>query len=372
MNSDPIRTLLESKIALGEFPSAAWTVADAERELSAGVLGEAVTGPHATDAKIDTIYDLASLTKPLITGLLFAKFLERGLLRPDEPAGRYFPEFSSSDKAAITIEDLLTHRSGFEAWRPFYLEAHGASREERLSSVLTKIASLPLQYQSRSRVLYSDLNFILLGAVLEAVGGGDLEELANEHVVRPLGLKDSGFRPPQGKLARIAASEDGNEYERRMAAELGFETEGHKWRSGVIRGEVHDENCRFLGGISGHAGLFSTAGETLKIARQFVPETTAVLKPSTCENFSKNFTAGLNQARSFAFQLAATPDSSAHGVVPDAAFGHLGFTGTMIWIDPVKTRFYVLLTNRTHGRVPPFADLSGTRREFLALASGIE
>src|SRR3712207_1009971 len=141
-----------------------------------------------------------------------------------------------------------------------------------------------------------------------------------------------------------------------------------RWREGTIWGEVHDGNAYFLGGAAGHAGLFSTAAETYKIARQFLAGSSVLLKPETCALFRTNMTEGLNEARSPAWQLAATPESTAGPRLPSDAFGHLGFTGTSCWLDPSRERVFILLTNRTHARALPFVNINGVRRRFHTLA----
>lgn len=371
MSEHKIREFIEARITEGDFPSAVWAVGDESRILAQGAAGFADTGDDRSEATTDTIYDLASLTKPLVTGLLTALLIENGKLALTDRISRFLAPLDSGEKRKITVEDLLAHRSGFEAWRPFYLEVNGEGREARLASVVRRIGELPLKRAPRTGVIYSDLNFILLGAIIEMIEGRDLAELADERIFSPLGLRDTVFGPVENLTRRVAANEKGNAYERRMADEMGFDTANYDWREEVIRGEVHDENCRFLGGISGHAGLFSTARETLVLCRQFLPGSTILLKQDTCRIFSRDLTEGLEQARSAAFQLAATEGSSANGVLPDNAFCHLGFTGTGVWIDPERRRFYVLLSNRTHGRKPPFADLSGARHGFLEASSGV-
>jgi CubicO group peptidase (beta-lactamase class C family) len=140
------------------------------------------------------------------------------------------------------------------------------------------------------------------------------------------------------------------------------------WRSNLIWGEVHDGNAHFLGGAAGHAGLFSSAPETLRLANQFLAKHSQLLSGETCELFRTNMTEGLNEARSIAWQLAATKDSSAGPELPPDAFGHTGFTGTSCWIDPDRNRVFLLLTNRTHIASLPFANINGVRRQFHSLA----
>ena len=142
------------------------------------------------------------------------------------------------------------------------------------------------------------------------------------------------------------------------------------FRTHQIWGEAHDGNAYFMDGVAGHAGLFSTAEEVFRIAQQFLPKYSTLLKPETCQLFRTNLTSGLNEDRSFAFQLASTEDSTAGKLMSPQSFGHLGFTGTSLWIDPVADRVFILLTNRTHDHPPPFVNINSVRRRFHDLAIG--
>jgi len=166
----------------------------------------------------------------------------------------------------------------------------------------------------------------------------------------------------------VAACEGGNAYERDMC-ERDFPGRPYGgWRHQIIWGEVHDGNAYFLGGAAGHAGLFSTATDTLTLANQFISSQSQLLQPETCELFRRNMTEGLNEARSFAWQLALTRDSTAGSSLPPGAFGHTGFTGTSCWVDAGHEHIFILLTNRTHNRALPFANINSVRREFHTLA----
>ena len=153
-----------------------------------------------------------------------------------------------------------------------------------------------------------------------------------------------------------------------MWEQQGLDVPNYGWRDYQIWGEVHDGNCYFMNGVSGHAGLFSTAEETFKIAQQFLANQTTILKPETCRLFRTNFTPGLNEARSIAFQLAETPESTASKALSKDSFGHLGFTGTSLWIEPETERIFILLTNRTHARALPFVNINSVRRRFHEIA----
>jgi CubicO group peptidase (beta-lactamase class C family) len=153
-----------------------------------------------------------------------------------------------------------------------------------------------------------------------------------------------------------------------MCAESGI-GEYQNWRRRLVWGEVHDGNAYFLGGAAGHAGLFSTASEVFQLAQQFIGGSSRLLTSETCKLFRQNMTEGLEEARSLAWQLAATKDSTAGNILPPDSFGHTGFTGTSLWIDAEHARVFVLLTNRTHARELPFANINAVRREFHGLAT---
>ena len=353
-----ISTLLAERIAAGDFPSAVYLVSESGRIVFAGAVGHAVVEPRTIPATLETIYDLASLTKPLVTGLLCARRIESGELTLDSSVFHYLPEFDRTDKQTITLRHLLSHSSGLPAWRPLYILTNG--ERDRAASV---IASLPLEYEPGTRVVYSDLGFIALGLLLERLTGKLLTDLAQNELFQPLKLERTFFNPEQAIQTGIAACETGNAYERETCRD--GETAGYKnWRENLIWGEVHDGNAYFLGGVAGHAGLFSTAQETLVLAHQFLAHKTIILKPETCELFRTNLTDGLNEARSIGWQLAATNDSTAGPDLPPDSFGHTGFTGTSCWIDSSSERVFILLTNRTHARALPFVNINSVRRQF--------
>src|SRR2546423_11238291 len=367
---DAISRMLDERIAAGDFPSAVYLVAERGRTRFADALGDAVREPDRHAATLETIYDLASLTKPLVTGLLTAMCVERGVVSLDAPVSNYLPEFASEEKRVVTVRQLLTHTPGLPAWQPLSLLA-GGDRARALDT----IASQPLEHAPGARVVYSDLGFITLGLLLQRLAGATLADIARREIFDPLALKRTFFNPEKSVQTEVAACEsDGNAYEREVCeTQHASQTEARhgattNWRTGTIWGEVHDGNAFFLGGAAGHAGLFSTARETLRLAEQFLPRMTRLLAPATCALFRTNMTEGLNEARSFAWQLAATPDSTAGPLLPPESFGHLGFTGTSCWADPTRERVLILLTNRTHARPLPFVNINSVRRRFNTLA----
>ncbi len=363
-----ISKFLQSRIDAQDFPSANYLIAEKGEIVFCDALGFAVVEPEKIEAKVDTIYDLASLTKPLVTGLLCAKLIENGKLDLEQTVEFYLPElsrdleFSIFDNSDTTISELLFHTSVLPAWKPFYLFIQ--IRNEILNEIAKTIPNL-----EQSKVIYSDLNFLILTFLIEKLYRKRIDGIAKQEIFAPLNLENTFYNPPKDLQKRIAASELGNAYEKQISIESGFDVSKYDWRDYQLWGEVHDGNCWFMNGVSGHAGLFSTAEEIFKIARQFLANQTTLLKPETCELFRTNFTPNLNEARSVAFQLAATKDSTASEALAKDSFGHLGFTGTSLWIEPETERIFILLTNRTHARELPFANINETRRRFHELAA---
>jgi len=258
--------LLGSRISAGDFPSAVYLVAENGAPVFADALGDAVVIPTKHPATLETIYDLASLTKPLVTGLLCAKLIEAETVSLDDLVANYLAEFDRPEKNAITIRQLVTHTSGLPAWRPLYLLTTDKD------SALSAIAEESLEYQPGTRVVYSDLGFIALGLLIQHVMDTSLIDLAQREIFGPLNLRRTFFNPERAMQTGVAACESGNAYERDVC-ERGYATRPYRnWRSNVVWGEVHDGNAHFLGGAAGHAGLFATAADTLTLANQFIAE----------------------------------------------------------------------------------------------------
>ena len=366
--NEQISAFLQERVDAGDFPSAVYLVAEKGKIVFHDALGYAVVEPEKIPANRDTLYDLASLTKPLVTGLLAAKLIERGTVDPNAPVGNILNELFASANADSTINDLAMHTSRLPAWKPFYLLVdHPDQVMEEIGRALA---------HDQDPVTYSDLNLMALGVIAERTEDRSLSEMANVEIFSTLSLDETFFSPANTLRTRIAASEKGNQYERQMCIEQGYLTEdappesgaSNPFREDLIWGEVHDGNAYFMGGVAGHAGLFSTAEEVFKIALQFLSAHTTLLRPETCELFCTNFTKGMDEDRSFVFQLASTKDSSAGSRLSPESFGHTGFTGTSLWIDPVNDRVLILLTNRTHMHSPPFVNINGVRRRFHDLS----
>jgi CubicO group peptidase (beta-lactamase class C family) len=329
--------------AVGTTAGAAWIA-------GVGRLDHAGGSPAAPG----TIYDLASLTKVVATTSVVLRLVETGRMRIDAPVREHLPEFAGGGRDAVTVEHLLTHSSGLPAWRPLFRESR--SPAEALALVL----GTSLQDPPGSVERYSDLGAILLGECAVRAGGWPLATLAWREVLEPLAMRDTGYRPPASEMGRIAPTEIDGELRKRL-----------------IHGEVHDENAWALGGIAGHAGLFSTAEDLARFAVEMLRAVRGVGRPGLF---------GAETARLFTTRRGTVPGSSRalgwdtradgeDGSGPrdsrstsgrrfsPGSFGHTGFTGTSIWIDPVRDRFAVLLANAVHPtRKGP--GMLRTRRDF--------
>jgi CubicO group peptidase (beta-lactamase class C family) len=361
MSASAIERFLTDRIAARFFPGASYLVAAGDRILAEGALGRAVVEPQEIAARRETLYDLASLSKPLATGLLAVLLQRDGLLSLDDPLARHLPSWHASDaRDEVTLLDLLVHCSGLPDWRPLYL--HARDREGRVEW-LRRVA---LAYPPRTDVVYSCLGYILAGFALEAAGGATLERLFEERIARPLGARDLLYRPPESQRARIAATERGNLREQSLAGQQGARY--NDWRTGLIWGEVHDTNARTLGGVAGNAGLFGTARAVHALAVGLLDTAGGLLRPEERLLLRRSVTPGLAEERAVGFQVASTRGSSAGSGLPPVSFGHTGFTGTSLWIDPEAGRIYILLTNRVHPHYQPH-DMHSVRREFHAIAA---
>ena len=373
-DAETISSFLQSEIDRGSFPGARYVIGEAGRIVAEGALGLAVVEPDRIPTTLDTIYDLASLTKPLVTALLTVKFSERGLIDLEAPAAEYLSELDEDGKRHLKVRQLLTHVSGFPNWRPIYLEAH--DRDD----VAAALARIPTP--GSPRLLYSDLNYVLLGILLERITAERLDRIAAREIFEPLNLKRTMFNPPADLKREIAATECGQVFEHANAdadiashellevaapAALRPTAAGvYRWRERVIWGEVHDGNSYFMDGVAGHAGLFSTGREVFRIANQFLAGS-ELFRPESLRLFRTNFTPGQDTARSLGWILAATPDCSAGPSLSPGGMGHNGFTGGSVWMEPENRRVMILLTNRVHPKVNAL-DMKTIRQRFNTLA----
>lgn len=324
------------------YSAAAWSVGSVDGELSGGVVG--TRSWDGAPLRRTDLFDLASVTKPLV-GIVTVALLERGALTLSTTVGELLESFRGSDKAALTVRELMLHTSGMPGQVPMYLDH--PTRE----SMLDGLRTLPLRRTAGQLVEYSSQGFMLLGMVAEAAAGAPLDVLVEEFVARPAGLEATLFRPGEADRPRCVATED------------------CPWRGRVVVGEVHDENSSVLGGVMGHAGLFSSLDDMARLGRVLLANLAgrALLHPVTFAAMIDNSTADLNLARGLSWQGLEPADSPAGDLLSPRAFGHTGFTGTSLYVDPRLGRYFVLLTNRVHaGR--DGAGIQRVRRAFHNLA----
>jgi serine-type D-Ala-D-Ala carboxypeptidase len=315
--------ILQQAIAGRAFPAAVVEVGDAHQPLWREAYGRLTFAGDAPPTGSDTIFDLASLTKVLSTTALVMRQTERGTLGLDDPVSHHVPAWRNPDAAGVTIRDLLAHCSGLPAHVPFYLEHQGRAAFEEA------ICRTPLAYAPRTQSIYSDLGFMLLGFILESVASLDAQFDA---MIHPLRIYDLQFTPDA-------------HWKRRTAP-----TRHDPWRQRVLIGEVDDNNAWALGGVAGHAGLFGPVGPVGDSARhllQVLAGRSGAFTQETAELFVQRRTDIPNSSRALGWDTML-PTSSCGTKMSSRAFGHTGFTGTSLWVDPDRSIYVVLLTNRVH------------------------
>ncbi|WP_240759724.1 serine hydrolase domain-containing protein [Phytoactinopolyspora endophytica] len=314
------------------YSAAAWSVGTADGELSGGVLGTRAWG--GSPVTRTDLFDLASVTKPVV-GLVAMALVERGALTLSSTVAELLPSFQDTDKQALTVQDLMLHTSGMPGRVPLY-RTH-PTRE----AMLDGLRLLPLRRPPGEAVEYTSQGMILLGLMVEAAAGASLSALVADYVSGPAGLESTQFRPGDADRDRCVATED------------------CRWRGTVVVGEVHDENSVVLGGVTGHAGLFSTIDDMARLGRCLLVnlDRRVLLHPATLSAMTENRTEALAEARSLTWQGIDPSGSPAGDLVSSETFGHTGFTGTSLFVDPRLGRYFVLLTNRVH----PSRDRSGIR-----------
>jgi len=281
---------------------------------------------------LDTIFDMASLTKPLITATAVMQLYEQGMLSPNDPVSLYLPDFSANGKQDITIRQLLTHYSGLPP------DLSLTDPWEGKQEAYTRAFAVKPIHPPGVQFVYSDINFIVLGALVEKISGLTLDQYARRFIIAPLGLTHTSYLPPASWIPKIAPTQ----------YDLG----------GMLRGVVHDPTSRRMGGVAGHAGLFSTADDMAVYAQNLLdrlagrpshfPLSRIVLQKMTAPQQPATGTA----LRGFGWDIDSPYSSNRGTLFPVGSFGHTGFTGTSLWIDPASDSYVVLLTNSVHPNGP--------------------
>lgn len=345
-NLGPITAIVEKAISDGKTPGAVILIGNAGQVIYRKAFGYSSIEPKKVAMTEDTIFDIASLTKVVATTTAVMQLVENGKLRLDAPAAEYWPAFKKNGKARITVRQLLTHYSGM---RP---EIRMNPKSPGYKSAMNKIIKeRPIHPPGRS-FTYSDINFEVVGEIVRRVTGQPLDKYCDRHIFKPLGMKDTAFKPSTGLKSRIAATE----YRRNK----------------MLCGEVHDPSCYNMGGIAGHAGLFSTADDLSLFARMMLNAgsmgSVKILKPETVDQMTTSQSPpGTNRLRGLGWDIDAPFASNAEEMFPIGSYGHLGYTGTALWIDPVTETYIIVLTNRVHpaGR----GDVKALRTEIKTAVS---
>jgi CubicO group peptidase (beta-lactamase class C family) len=339
-----VRDLMERGVRDGVFPGGVLLVAKEGRLTFFQAFGLARLTPERL-MTTDTVFDLASLTKPLATTVALMLLVQQGKLNLDQTLGKAIPDFSGTDKTEITIRQLLCHTSGLPDYRPYYetLMKHPAAN--RKSVLRTLLSGEDLIYKPGAVCLYSDLGFMILEWLVETAAETPLDRLVQESVYKPLGLKHLFFIPltatqtlpfegrGQGRGIEYAATED------------------CPWRGKILDGEVHDDNAYALGGVAGHAGLFGRTEDVYGLLKELLnvcegKPNSGLFRRDVVETFFERQSDSGSWA--LGFDTPTRPDSSSGHSFSDRSVGHLGFTGTSFWVDLLKGVIVILLTNRIH------------------------
>jgi len=335
---DRLNTLLTEGIREGVYPGAVLIVARGDEIALFQEAGHCSLSPHAASMYKETIFDLASLTKPLSTTLAIMKLVDEGEIDLDQTLESLLPRDMPKDKRTLTPRLLLNHCAGFVDWKPFYLELDDVRLEKRKDILRERILNMPLAYQAGKESLYSDLGFMILEWVIEESAGMPLPLYLEQHFYNSLLLENTFF---SSNIRPAGFTED------QFAA-----TEDCPWRKKNVVGYVHDENAYALGGYSGHAGLFGTAGDVYALVNllrgHYRGERKDYLRRETVKEFFTRQDLVKGSTWALGWDTPSPQDSTSGKYFSSISVGHLGFTGTSVWMDLDRDVIVVFLTNRIH------------------------
>ena len=339
--SETIQGLVETAILEEKMPGCVICVGRHDRILHLKAYGNRALKPKTEPMTVDTVFDMASITKPVATGSSIMKLVEMGKLRINDKVVDILPEFNSKEKDKLTVLDLLVHRSGLIPDNAL------ADYQNGVEKSWERICDLPLTAPIGTAFKYSDVNFIVLGKIVEKLSGQDLNAFSRKNIFEPIGMQESGFLPGENLRKRAAPTEQ---------------------RDGAwIQGEVHDPRAHLMNGIAGHAGLFSTANDMALYAQMFLRmgkavkadgSSVQVFAPTTLQLMSQGVPVP-GGIRGLSWDKRTGFSTNKGDLLSESAVGHGGFTGTVLWMDPAQDLFFVFLSNRVHpngkGLVNPLA-----------------
>ncbi len=320
--TDNVESFLRESIKNRVFTGASFAIKKGKDPLvmnSVGTLAETDTPVNQ-----ETLFDMASCTK-LFVSLVFMRLMEEGRIALTDTVGRYLPSWAEHQTGRITMFELLTHTSILPSHIPLYrisIDREGAM--EAIKHLLPR---------KNGGVEYSCLGFIVLGRILEVITGLSLDQLIDHYICKPLGMEHTMYCPSKSNYENV------------------MPTEYCEWRNRLLIGEVHDENAFHLGGVSGNAGIFSNITDMCRFADALISkseDSAQLLQKKTLEIMTRNYTKGLNENRGLGWCIKNTPDNVAGEYFSKDSFGHTGYTGTSIWIDPQNNSYAILLTNRVY------------------------
>ena len=323
---------VEAALKRGDCPGAVVLVVHKDEVVLRKAYGNRVVEPDKLPMTADAIFDLASLTKPIATGTSIVMLIEKGMLRPEDKVAKHWPAFAANGKGDVTIAHLLLHTSGLTA------DNAEADYKDGREKALERIAALKLEAPPGTRFKYSDVGFIVLGELVEKVGGVSIDRFAKQHLFEPLKMNDTSFNPGEVFKKRIAPTgkRDGQ----------------------IIHGTVHDPRAFRLGGVAGHAGLFAPADDLARYCRMMLGggelDGRRILKAETVKLFAEPHEVPAGDPpkklfRSYGWDVDTAYSSQRGDHFPKGTgYGHTGFTGTSIWIDPKSQTAIIILTNRVH------------------------
>ncbi len=318
-------SILQDAINRRAFPAASIAVTHRGRLVALKALGHFTYDPDSPVVNNESVFDLASVSKAMATTTMAMILYERGLLDLEMPLVNVVPEFAGEDdrRREVSFRQLLAHSSGLPAYEKLFLRA--TTRSELLQAAF----SVPLTADPGTRAEYSDIGFILLGVALERIADESLDRFCQREVFGPLGMTKTAFNPP------------------RAWRDMAVPTADDQWfRHRVIQGEVQDENASVLGGVAGHAGLFSTAADAATFAAAWIAGGQPIVRPETLAMFTRRESSSPGSSRALGWDTPSSPSQSGKYFSANS-YGHLGYTGASLWIDPERQLSITLLTNRT-------------------------
>lgn len=341
---DRIAPLVEKAIADKQLPGAVVLVGQGDKVLYRKAFGFITYSPAAAVTTPDTVFDIASLTKPLVTTTLIMQLVEQGELRLTDPVGKYLQQLTDAEVKKITVLQLLTHSSGL---------ADGFDRREfwqGKAGLDQQLAKLQLKTKADQQFVYSDIGFILLGLVVEQITNQPLDFLAEQRIFQPLKMKDSRYLPLDKPLQdaayvqRIAPTEN-------LKGDADYQKLLPNYAQPYLHAVVHDPTALRLGGVAGHAGVFGTADDLALFAQMLLNKGELkgqkVLSPLAVQRLLTPVLID-NQSRSLGWDMQTGYSAPKGDLMPTGSFGHTGFTGTSIWLDPTSRTYVILLSNRVH------------------------